>query len=88
MATISMFTEEERHILNPTARGAFGIRSREEIIRSLAFNRQAVDDYAQMMLSLLDSLIEKMTSLSDAEWQEMSMFLPFPVMVTVEEEQE
>ena len=82
-----VFNNEERVLINSICKNEIlSDLTKEAVLRSLKFSRQIVNDKDAMVVSLMDGIISKMQLLTDAEWDEMKMKVPFAVAYVPEDE--
>lgn len=82
---IDMFNNEERVLLNSICKNEkLSALTREDVLKSLLFARQVAGD--AMIADLVDSTSSKVQSMTDEEWNELKMIVPFPVALIVEDE--
>lgn len=73
-----LFDIDERVFINSCAAGeSLEVLTRERLLRHIAFTRMSGDN--EDIASLADGLREKIGGLSDEDWDELKMLLPFPV---------
>ena len=89
MIQIDLFNDDERQYLNSISKGHDRERlSREDILTAVSFAREVADSTDMMILDLIDGVYAKINSLSDDEWGELRMRLPFPVNISFEDDME
>ena len=76
---IDIFNNEERILINSVCKGELlSDFMKEDVKRSLLFSRQISND--NMIKDLLDGLLAKVDAMTDAEWDDLKMLTPFPVI--------
>ena len=82
---VEIFNNEQKVLLNGICKGErLSAMTREVVMESLLFSKQIVED--DMMADLVDSTFSAVKALSDKEWDEVKMFIPFAVAVDPYEE--
>ena len=81
---IEYFNNEERVLINSICKGEnLPSLTREDVMQSLLFSRKVASDD---MVSLVDDTYFKFANMSNIEWDDIKMLVPFPVAVAVEDE--
>lgn len=89
MIQMDLFNDDERQYLNSISKGRDRENlSRKDILTAVAFAREVADSTDTMILDLIDGVYFKVNSLSDDEWEELRMLLPFPVNISFEDDME
>lgn len=84
---VDIFNNEEKVLINGMCKGEkLSSFTREDVLASLTFSRQIVDDGDVMITGLLNGIAAKIIAMTDAEWEEMKMNVPFPIAQTAEDE--
>lgn len=79
---ISIFNDDERQALNSFCKGEESTIRLDEVRRRIDFARSMTAEDDQMFIDLLDGLAEKFTIVSEERWDGMRPYLPFPVLVS------
>lgn len=75
---IDVFNNEERILINSICKNEMlSDLMRGDVKTSLVFSKQISAD--SMIIDLLDGIIAKIESMTDAEWDKLKMLTPFPV---------
>lgn len=86
MIQIDLFNDDERQYFNSLTKGRDrGSLTRKSVLSNIAFAREATDSMDIMVLDLIDGLYSKVNALSDDEWEELRMFFPLPVNISIED---
>lgn len=86
MISIDLFEDGERQYINKIAEGRDREKlSRQDILSAVAFAREVADDTDTNILSLIDGVYSKVKALTDGEWDRLRLLLPFPVLITAED---
>lgn len=76
-----VFNNEEMVLVNGICSGEkLSEMKKENLVQSLLFSRQITDDDNTMMVDLIEGALETVKSMSDAEWDELKLMIPFPVV--------
>lgn len=82
-----IFNNEESVLINGICKNErLSILAREDVLNSLVFSRQIADEADTMLIDLIDGTIEKVAALTDSQWEELKMKVPFPVAMVPEDE--
>lgn len=77
---VDVFNNEQKVLLNGICKGEkLSTLKREEVLDSLLFSKQIVED--AMMADLIDSTFAAVKALSVEEWDAIKMLAPFDVAV-------
>lgn len=86
MIQIDLFDDDERQYLNSIVKGRDrNTLTKKNVLTNIAFAREVADGMDTMVIELIDGLYSKVNALSDEEWNELRMLLPFPVNISFEE---
>jgi hypothetical protein len=86
MINVDLFEDGERHYINRIAEGRDREKlSRQDILSAVSFAREVADDTDMDIISLIDGVYSKVNALSDEEWDRLKLQLPFPVLITAED---
>lgn len=86
MINVDLFEDGERQYINKIAEGRDREKlSRQDILSAAAFAREVADDTDTNIISLIDGVYSKVNALSDEEWKRLRIKLPFPVLITAED---
>lgn len=84
---IMVFNNEEKILINGISKGAkLSELKKDEAFNALMFARQITNDDDAMMCDLIDGTMEKVKDMSDAEWDEIKMLIPFDVILGDDED--
>ena len=84
---LDVFNNEERVLLNSICKNEdLAGLAKNDVLQSLAFSRQIANEDDSMVISLVDGLAEKITSLTEEEWDDVKMHVPFAVALVAEDE--
>ena len=76
-----VFNNEEMVLINAICKNEkVSELTRGKVVQSLVFSRQITNDDDSMMIELIDGVMETVNSLSDAEWDELKLNIPFSVV--------
>lgn len=82
-----LFNNEERVLINSICKNEkLSSLAKQDVLNTLLFSRQIADEGDSMMIDLLDGIIKKIQGLTDGEWDELKMNVPFPVAMVAEDE--
>lgn len=86
MINVDLFEDGERQYINRIAEGRDREKlSKQDILSAVAFAREVADDTDANIMSLIDGVYSKVNALSDEEWDRLKIQLPFPVLITAED---
>jgi len=86
MINVDLFEDGERQYINKITEGRDKTKlSRKDILSAVAFAREVADDTDTDILSLIDGVYSKVNALTDSEWDGLKRQLPFPVLITAED---
>lgn len=75
-----VFNNEEMVLINGICSGEkLSEMKKENLVQSLLFSRQITADDNAMMVDLIEGTLETVKGISDAEWDELKLMIPFPV---------
>ena len=84
---IMVFNNEEQIVINGISKGAkLSELNRADTLNALLFARQITNKDDSMMCDLIDGTIVKVERMTDAEWDEIKMLIPFEVFLGDDEE--
>lgn len=76
-----VFNNEEMILVNAICTGKkLSELKKDDAVMSLMFSRQITNDDDSMMIDLIDGTLEKVKGMSDEEWDEVKMLMPFEVV--------
>lgn len=86
MIQIDLFDDDERQYLNSIVKGRDrSTLAKKSVLSNIAFAREVADSTDKMVIDLIDGLYSKVNAVSDEEWGELRMLLPFPVNIISED---
>lgn len=86
MIQYDLFSDDERQYLNSIAKGRSPETiARKDVLNAVAFARDVADNSETMILDLIDGVYSKVHSLTDEEWEQLRLLLPFPVNISFED---
>lgn len=84
---IDIFNNEERVLLNGICKNeSLSSLTKEDVLNSLLFSRQIANEDDTMITDLIDSTSFKVKNMTEDEWNELKMKVPFPVALLAEDE--
>lgn len=86
MNLLDLFNDDERQYLNSISVGHDPAKlTKQDVLSYIAFAREIADTSDQMILDLVDSTYSKVNSLTNTEWNDLRLLLPFPVNISFED---
>lgn len=87
MVDINYFNNEEKVLINGICKNEnISSLKRNDVEVSLLFSASVTDESDTMMMNLISGAVIKIQNMSDADWDEMKMFVPFHVVATEEDD--
>lgn len=84
---IDIFNNDERILLNNICKNEkLPELTQAQVLESLLFSRQVVNEDDSMLVDLVDGTYSKVKGLTEDEWSELKMQVPFPVPLVAEDE--
>lgn len=84
---IEKFNNEERTFLNSICKNeTLSSLTKEDVVQSLRFSQQITNEEDAMLIALVDSTLDKVLNMTESEWNELKMQVPFPVPLVAEDE--
>lgn len=86
MIKMDFFDDDERQYLNSIVKDRDREKlKRKDVLSNIAFAREVADHTDEMVTELIDGLYSKINTMSDEEWENLRMQLPFPVNINFED---
>lgn len=83
---LSLFDDEERQFINALSAGAAYQVDRDTILRLSRNARSVAGEEDTDSCNLADTVISKLTQISDGEWDGLKALLPFPTVISADED--